>query len=67
MTKTHTDSPAEQLTLLPNPTGIPAQFRLDVATRQRGLRHIAEIRARLERDRPTGSPAPPGRRPERAA
>ena len=26
---------------------MPVQFRLDEATRRRGLRHIAEIRARL--------------------
>ena len=36
----------EQLTLLPADT-VPVQFRLDEATRRRGLRHIAEIRARL--------------------
>jgi hypothetical protein len=37
---------SEQLTLLPEAT-VPVQFRLDEATRRRGLRHIAEIRARL--------------------
>ena len=37
---------SEQLTLLPEGT-VPVQFRLDEATRRRGLRHIAEIRARL--------------------
>jgi hypothetical protein len=37
---------SEQLTLLPVAT-VPVQFRLDEATRRRGLRHIAEIRARL--------------------
>jgi hypothetical protein len=37
---------SEQLTLLP-PAAVPVQFRLDEATRRRGLRHIAEIRARL--------------------
>ena len=47
---------------------VPMQFRLDVATRQRGLRHIAEIRARLDRARSaTRAPAPPGGRPARAA
>ncbi len=36
----------EQLTLLPA-ADVPVQFRLDEATRRRGLRHIAEIRAQL--------------------
>jgi len=67
MTTTNTKAASEQLTLLP-PTDVPVQFRLDAATRQRGLRHIAEIRARLERARPaSGSPAPPGRGTGRAA
>jgi hypothetical protein len=56
MTRTRRDGPVgrdatveepEQLSLLPAPAA-PLQFRLDEATRQRGLRHIAEIRARLE-------------------
>ena len=42
---------SEQLTLLPV-AAVPVQFRLDEATRRRGLRHIAEIRARL-----SGAPA----------
>jgi hypothetical protein len=67
MTTTTTQSGPEQLTLLPS-TDVPVQFRLDAATRRRGLRHIAEIRARLETARPTtGSPAPPGRGAGRAA
>ena len=33
----------EQLTLLPT-TSTPARFRLSKDTRQRGLRHVAEIR-----------------------
>ena len=37
---------SQQLTLLPAPD-VPLQFRLDEATRRRGLRHIAEIRAQL--------------------
>lgn len=37
----------EQLSLLPQPAA-PLRFRLDEATRRRGLRHIAEIRAQLE-------------------
>lgn len=36
----------EQLSLLP-PADVPVQFRLDEATRRRGLQHIAEIRAQL--------------------
>jgi hypothetical protein len=39
-------STSEQLTLLPAPD-VPLQFRLDEATRRRGLRHIAEIRLQL--------------------
>ena len=33
----------------PVETAAPLRFRLDEATRRRGLRHVAEIRARLER------------------
>lgn len=43
-----TSPPPEQLTLLPE-AEVPLQFRLDEATRRRGLRHIAAIRAQLER------------------
>jgi len=39
-------STSQQLTLLPAPD-VPLQFRLDEATRRRGLRHIAEIRLQL--------------------
>ena len=46
---TTTESP-EQLTLL-GEAAVPVQFRLDEATRRRGLAHIAEIRAQLERAR----------------
>jgi hypothetical protein len=67
MTNTTTNSTPEQLTLLPA-ADVPVQFRLDDATRRRGLRHIAEIRARLDSARSaTGSPAPPGRSAGRAA
>jgi hypothetical protein len=66
-TTTTTTTDPEQLTLLPA-TDVPVQFRLDAATRRRGLRHVAEIRARLETGRPAaGSPAPPGRGTGRAA
>ena len=46
---TTSPSAPEQLSLLPDASTVPVQFRLDEATRRRGLRHIAEIRARLER------------------
>lgn len=44
---------------------VPARFRLDEATRRRGMRHIAEIRAHLEArypsdHTPAGGPARPG-------
>jgi hypothetical protein len=39
-------STAEQLTLLPT-TQTPARFRLSQDTRERGLRHVAEIRKML--------------------
>jgi hypothetical protein len=44
----------QQLTLLP-PADVPVQFRIDEATRRRGMRHIAEIRALLE-SRKAGRP-----------
>ncbi|MGH9270814.1 MAG: hypothetical protein ACRDZ2_06040 [Ilumatobacteraceae bacterium] len=52
---TSTTSTPEQLTLLPE-VEAPLRFRLDDATRRRGLRHVAEIRAQLERQRATSSP-----------
>ena len=54
--------PAEQLTLLPA-DHTPVQFRLDEATRRRGLRHIAEIRAHLERQQEHQTATPQQRRP----
>ena len=54
MTASTTPQAPEQLTLLPEPT-VPLRFRLDEATRRRGLRHIAEIRAQLEH-RPAARP-----------
>jgi len=56
MTSITTSSAPEQLTLLPEAT-VPVQFRLDEATRRRGLRHIAEIRARLAAPHATDRPA----------
>jgi hypothetical protein len=44
---TRTQLPStEQLTLLPT-TSTPARFRLSKDTRERGLRHVAEIRQML--------------------
>ena len=48
MTTSTTPEAPEQLTLL-SEAAVPLRFRLDEATRRRGLRHIAEIRAQLER------------------
>ena len=42
----HTTPVAEQLSLL-TPAGLPIQFLLDQRTRQRGLAHIAAIKAQL--------------------
>lgn len=36
----------QQLSLLPS-SSAPVRFRLDAATRQRGLQHVAEIRRML--------------------
>jgi len=47
-TRGHALDNPEQLSLLPE-RDMPIRFRLDEATRLRGLRHVAEIRARLER------------------
>lgn len=70
----------EQLTLLPE-SSAPTRFRLDAATRRRGLRHVAEMRALLAARRaareastttgrlpasPTGAERP-SVRPDRAA
>lgn len=43
---TEHDTP-KQLSLLPS-SDVPLRFRLDDATRRRGLRHIAEIRREME-------------------
>jgi hypothetical protein len=45
MTSCTTPAP-EQLALLPTPE-LPLQFRLDQRTRERGLAHIAAIKAQL--------------------
>jgi hypothetical protein len=62
MSATPTSPNPEQLTLLPV-AAVPVQFRLDEATRRRGLRHIAEIRALLERQQANSAPSPQTRRP----
>jgi hypothetical protein len=62
MTSSTTPHTAEQLSLLPEPT-VPLRFRLDDATRRRGLRHIAEIRARLAQPSRSTSAAPDVERP----
>jgi len=61
MSTSTTPEAPEQLTLLTEPA-VPLRFRLDEATRRRGLRHIAEIRAQLERQPASRSkvfPLPP--------
>jgi hypothetical protein len=45
-----TEQTPHQLTLLPA-EDVPVQFRLDTATRRRGLAHVAEIKAQLEQRR----------------
>ncbi len=42
---TENDLP-QQLTLLPS-SDVPVRFRLDAATRRRGMHHVAEIRHQL--------------------
>jgi hypothetical protein len=57
-TTTSNESRAEQLTLLPSAT-VPARFLLSRETRERGLRHVAEIRRMLaERSDASVSPLP---------
>ncbi|MGH9132531.1 MAG: hypothetical protein ACRDZZ_01245 [Ilumatobacteraceae bacterium] len=52
-----------QLTLLPS-TEVPLQFRLDEATRRRGLQHVAELR-RLLATRQAAKSADTTRQPAR--
>ncbi|MGI9051716.1 MAG: hypothetical protein ACR2HQ_03555 [Ilumatobacteraceae bacterium] len=59
-----TSSP-QQLTLLPE-VAAPLRFRLDDATRRRGLLHVAEIRAQLERQQQAAG-LPDGRADRSAA
>jgi hypothetical protein len=66
----------QQLTLLPptpSSSRVPLQFRLDEATRRRGLQHVAELRrmlaSRQAAKAPTAKrpPAKPQSTPQRAA
>jgi hypothetical protein len=58
---TRTQLPStEQLTLLPT-TSTPARFRLSKDTRERGLRHVAEIRQMLSARSESASSALPRR------
>jgi hypothetical protein len=59
MTNTTTDRP-EQLTLLA-PAELPVQFRLDEATRRRGLAHVNQIREQLEQAKARRQTAAVGR------
>lgn len=60
MTNATTDRP-EQLTL-PGTFEVPVQFRLDEATRRRGLAHISQIRDQLDEFRQRRQAATTGRR-----
>ncbi len=62
VTMTTTTARPEQLTLL-STAEVPVQFRLDEATRRRGLAHIAEIRAQLDSARDRRVQAPGRRHP----
>jgi hypothetical protein len=63
-TNTPNDQAPTQLVLLDDP-GLPLQFRLDQRTRERGLAHIAAIKAQLaaRAEAPTQAPtSTPARR-----
>jgi hypothetical protein len=61
----------QQLTLLPptpSSSRVPLQFRLDEATRRRGLQHVAELRRMLASRQAAKAPtAKPQSTPQRAA
>jgi hypothetical protein len=60
--------PTDQLSLFPAGSNVPERFRLDDATRRRGLRHVARIRAQLEARYPSKAAArSPDRAPRSAA
>lgn len=58
----HDDDAPRQLSLLPS-SAAPLQFRLDKDTRQRGLRHIAEIRLQMAQRRAEREAAEAANRP----
>jgi hypothetical protein len=63
-----TSKHSDQLTLFPPSSAVPERFRLDDATRRRGLRHIARLRAQLEAQFPaTPAARSPGRTSRTAA
>lgn len=57
-----TDGPTTQQLSLFVPTNVAERFRIDEDTRQRGLRHVAELKARLEARYPTSRPTQLGSR-----
>ena len=59
----NTSRTTDQLSLFPPANSVPERFRLDEATRRRGLRHVARIRAQLEARYPS---KPAARSPVRA-
>jgi hypothetical protein len=64
----NTSRPSDQLSLFPAASSVPERFRLDEATRRRGLRHVARIRAQLEARYPSKAAArSPDRAPRSAA
>ena len=58
------ETATEQLTLFES--HVPERFRLDEATRRRGLRHVAIIKARLEARYPSVPKPEPPDAPSRA-
>ena len=59
----HLEPATEQLSLFQS--NVPERFRLDEATRRRGLRHIAAIKAKLEARYPSAPRSEPPDGPPR--
>lgn len=59
--KTSASNSVQQLSLFV-PTNVAERFRIDEDTRRRGLRHVAELKARLEARYPTSRPTDLGPR-----
>jgi hypothetical protein len=59
-----TSQRSHQLSLFPATSTLPERFRLDEATRRRGLRHVARLRAQLEARYPS---TPSARAPVRSS